>query len=354
MPESTLSLCQVKSVDRAAHHPIVRDQPAVDFFEGALLGNGRLGAVVITRPDAVVIHFGHNNVWDIRIAEHSQETIGTFQEMFDRIKASPADLASLDEFDWYQEYRQTIEANYRKKPYPRPFPCGSLLLGFDRRQAELLGHRLDISTGLCEIHFLIEGKVAKLELFTDMSADRLWLRLVGANGDPKAAPFERIRLMPDPDTPPDMPDFETAADPTYNTLSFRQLLPFQEPHLYDPAIMHPKDCAFRLAVRTSDVFAPVTSQTERFLKTEFIDSFAATRDESRQPRARRLEQILKPGSAFVAYVQLDEGLASSIPPTAPQLPPPNQAAFESAAAASRRAWQDYWEQSGITIEDEFL
>jgi len=53
-------------------------------------------------------------------------------------------------------------------------------------------------------------------------------------------------------------------------------------------------------------------------------------------------------------VQLDEGLASTIPPTAPQLPPSSQAAFESAAVASRQAWRDYWEKSGIAIEDEFL
>lgn len=47
-------------VSKARNHPIIRKGPAVDFFEGALLGNGGLGAVVTTRPDAVVILFGHN------------------------------------------------------------------------------------------------------------------------------------------------------------------------------------------------------------------------------------------------------------------------------------------------------
>ncbi len=30
-----------------------------------------------TRPDAVVLYFGHNNFWDIRIAENNKEKPGT-------------------------------------------------------------------------------------------------------------------------------------------------------------------------------------------------------------------------------------------------------------------------------------
>jgi alpha-L-fucosidase 2 len=31
--------------------------------------------VVCTRPDAVILYFGHNNVWDIRIAENHKEEL---------------------------------------------------------------------------------------------------------------------------------------------------------------------------------------------------------------------------------------------------------------------------------------
>ena len=58
-------LSSVKSLEQAKKHPIVVSRPAAAFFEGALLGNGGIGAVVTTRPDAVVIHFGHTDVWDI-------------------------------------------------------------------------------------------------------------------------------------------------------------------------------------------------------------------------------------------------------------------------------------------------
>ncbi len=38
------------SFERARLHPLTYNKPAVDFFEGALLGNGAMGVVVTTRP----------------------------------------------------------------------------------------------------------------------------------------------------------------------------------------------------------------------------------------------------------------------------------------------------------------
>ena len=42
------------TVQRAAAHAVECHKPAQDFFEGALLGNGAMGVVVTTRPDAVM------------------------------------------------------------------------------------------------------------------------------------------------------------------------------------------------------------------------------------------------------------------------------------------------------------
>ena len=52
-----------------------------------------MGVVVTTRPDAIVLYFGHNNVWDIRIAEDNREKIGTFKEVFSKVKAIPDTLS---------------------------------------------------------------------------------------------------------------------------------------------------------------------------------------------------------------------------------------------------------------------
>ena len=138
----------------ARRHPIRHDEPAISFFAGALLCNGGLGAVVTTPPDAVVIHFGHNNVWDIRVAERHKDAICTLQTVFGRISAIPTTYERLDQDAWYREYVELMQETYAQ-PYPRSFACGSLILGFDRRVVEVLGHELDVATGLCTVQFVL-------------------------------------------------------------------------------------------------------------------------------------------------------------------------------------------------------
>jgi len=308
-------------IDRAGLHPIECHKPAVNFFEGALLGNGGLGAVVATRPDAVAIHFGHNNVWDIRVAENHQDEIGTFQAIFDRVKAIPADYTTLDQDSWYREYCAQMAQNYAA-PYPRPFPCGTLILGFDRREAELLGHRLDVATGLCEV----------LQVFSDMAADRLWLRFVDENGNPAAAPFERIRLLPDPDTPHELPAYTYADDADANRMAFCQELPAQVNG------QSSRDRAFRLSANVSSPLVNVSR-----INWEGVIEWMGP-----------LERAIAERGSFVAVVQLDEGLASAIDASAGDAPVADHAAFASAQAASRQVWQVYWDKSGVVLQDAFL
>ena len=100
------------SFERAKQHPLSSDKPAPDFFDGALLGNGAMGVVVTTRPDAVVFYFGHNNVWDIRIAENNRQKIGTFKDVFNKVKAIPDTLTILTKDPWYEEYSKMTAENY--------------------------------------------------------------------------------------------------------------------------------------------------------------------------------------------------------------------------------------------------
>ncbi|MCL5997889.1 MAG: DNA/RNA non-specific endonuclease, partial [Chloroflexi bacterium] len=325
MPLSTLT-----PLERARKHPIVYHKPASNFFEGALLGNGGLGAVVTTRPDAVVVHFGHNNVWDVRVAENNQDKIGSFQTIFEKVQAIPSDYATLEQDEWYREYCELMQQNYRA-PYPRPFPCGTLVLGFDRREAELLGHRLDVATGLCEVFLLAGGQRRTLQLFTDMAADRLWLRFVDADGQPAPSPFERIRLLPDPATPDDIPPFTTAEDPAANSLSFRQVLPALPGNAQN-------DRAFRLSARAN---VPLACRSR-------INWSGVT--ESMGP----LERALADRAPLLVCVQLDEGSAAAIGAGVGDVPAPSADAFEAARAAAGRAWEAYWAKSGVALEDELL
>jgi len=325
----------VDPLARAAMHPIVRDRPGPGFFEGALLGNGGLGAVVTTRPDAVVLHFGHNNVWDIRIAEDNKEKIGVFQELFEKVKAIPGDLPSLEADPWYRDYLEMTQANYRK-PYPRPFPCGSVLLGFDRRKVELLGYRVDIAAGMCAVNLLVDGQPAQLQLFVDMDRDFLWLRLVDAENHPLPNCFERVKLIPDPDTPNDLPAYRTGRNADQGTLSFTQVLPFNEPVGGKPGESSPEDRAFCLSLR-------VNAQVEG---TGRIDL------EGHPQELGRLERFLVSSEPFLACVQLDEGLASEVGEG--DVPVPADAACAAAAGRAKGIWRDYWNRSGVALDDAFL
>lgn len=351
----------------ARRHPITHDGPAVDFFAGALLGNGGLGAVVTTRPDAIVVHFGHNNVWDIRIAEDHKDKIGTFKEIFARVQAIPAEYERLDQDPWFRDYAALMAENYAK-PYPRPFPCGSLVLGFDQRHIEVLGHTLDIADGVCRVRLLADGSPLTVELFIDRAADYLWLRVVDAAGMPAPAPFERVRLLPDPDGLIDEPDARPAglftalasladtstgvgkastlalgrglsapAEPPERTLSFRQVLPFQRPEQDAQTPGHPGDRAFRLTARFSTALAA----------RERVNWYGVA--EPMNP----LERAIVGTEAFVGCVRLDEGLAAAITVDAADLPAP-QSAYSAAAEASCAAWTAYWARSSVALDDDLL
>ena len=327
----------IDPLERAARHPITRDRPGPDFFEGALLGNGGLGAVVTTRPDGVVVHFGHNNVWDIRIAEDNKDKIGTFREVFEKVKAIPADSAGLESDPWYAAYLNMTRANY-DKPYPRPFPCGSLLLGFDRRNVELLGHRLDIATGLCTVNLLVENKPARLEIFVDMGADRLWMRLTDSDGKPIPDCFDRVRLIPDTETPKNMPPYQAPENPNGAVLTFRQVLPFNEPMAGKPGEPSPKDRAFRLSARLSG----------NLEAKERLDW------EARPKRMGSLERGFSATEPFLAVVQLDEGLASDVGVQPVEPPQPTPGLFSAAFEAAQQAWKDYWNRSAVALDDPAL
>src|SRR3981189_126767 len=60
---------------------IVRDTPSSSFFEGMLLGNGDVGACVVVRPDALGIHIGKNDCWDIRVSEPSEDKVLPFADL---------------------------------------------------------------------------------------------------------------------------------------------------------------------------------------------------------------------------------------------------------------------------------
>jgi len=318
---------KLNPIDKARAHALKYDKPAATFFEGALLGNGGMGAVVTTRPDALVVHFGHNNVWDIRIAENHRDEIGTFEELFAKLKDIPDTYASLSEEPWYRDYVAMACENY-DFPFPRPMPCGSLLLGFDRRTTEVLGHTLRLEDGVCEIRLLVDGRDVTVDAFVEQGSDRLWVSARDSGRTGVSQPFNRIRLLPDPQTPPELPAWEGDVGEEDSRISFRQRLPKE---IGDGAGQEKdKDKAFRLTARVSGGSAFT-------------------------PSGRDLEATLAGGSfGFVACVELEEGADASVAEPGRGIAEPSREAFESALAESREAWESYWSRSGVALEDELL
>ncbi|MBX2925203.1 MAG: glycoside hydrolase N-terminal domain-containing protein [Chitinophagaceae bacterium] len=325
------------SFEQAKKHALRYDKPAVDFFEGALLGNGGMGVVVTTRPDGIMLYFGHNNVWDIRIAEKNREEIGTFDYVFDKVSKIPDTLKLLTDDPWYKKYSTMAQENYRQ-PYPRPFPCGSVLLGFDIRETALLGHSLDISNGLCEVYLQDKNnKKITLQLFADMKEDKLWMQLIDTEGKQAPNVFKRIRIMPDPSTPPEFPKFSPDELLSEGILSFRQVLPYQEPDVYNAEKGHPKDKAFRLTASASVALT----------KTSRINW------DGNQQEMHTLEAAFENRNEFMACISLKEGLESTVSKEA-AIEKPVAGSWQQARNEAETSWKAYWSKSGVQLSDSVL
>ena len=324
--------------ERAKLHSLTNDRPATDFFEGAILGNGAMGVIVTTRPDAVVLYFGHNNVWDIRLAENNREKIGNFQEIFNKVKAIPDTLKLLTDNAWYNEYQKMTRENYAK-PYPRPYPCGSVLLGFDRRNAEMMGHKLDVSNGICEVYLLTKDKKKiVLQIFTDMVKDQVWFRLVDQQGNSCDNIFDRIKVIPDPSTPKEFPKTKIEENLGNGVIAFRQTLPFLEPEKYDASKGHPKDKAFRLT-------AALNCSLEKNSRINWNGN---------QQAMAPMEAGIKKKPGFTGLISLQEGLNSEVEYDLSEKAIPNNENLLLVLNKNHQIWKDYWSKSGVILDDQFL
>ncbi len=318
----------------ATQYVIERNQPSPNFFEGAVLGNGAMGIVVTTRPDAVLLHFGHNNVWDIRIAEDNREALGTFADIFARADALPDSLPSIQHDQGFADYLQLSARNYHHS-YPRPFPCGTLLLGFDRRKVELLGHRVDIATGECRVEFLTDGRRLQLHVRPDMERDDVWLSLTDETERPAPSCFDRLRLMPDATTPGEFPRYTARADE--HSLAFYQRLPREESER-----MSERDKAFCLQVASNHPLA--TGQ-----RTMTLGQLADLAE---------LERYVRPAAdesaGFIAVASLREGEASDSARLCAGCPAAVAEGLRESALWADSAWTDYWRRSGVELADKEL
>jgi len=290
---------QLDPVAIASGHAITADRPAPDFFEGAIMGNGGMGVIVCTRPDAVVLHFGHNRVWDIRLAEENQDKLLTFNQILTKLRDTWDRGESIrDQDSWFRLYCRMARENYAK-PYPRPFPCGTVVLGFDPRKTPLHGHRLNIADGCCAISFA----GVDVELFVDQQHDRVWL----STRDNAPSPFNRVTLMPD--------DGGKPKDGWMANATVAQNANLPAPHVRDDG-------------------------------RSFCQLLPAREDFTSDPRDRAFELIATLNNNL-GRIDLWEGLASD----KVTLPAADYASSRDIAITY---WADYWRHSAVELDDELL
>lgn len=289
----------------ARSHAIARDIPSPEFFEGALLGNGSLGVVACTRPDGLVLYLGHNDIWDIRIEEGHKDKIGTFREIWDKIRHAEGDLL---QYQWYHDYHNGVTASYFY-PYPRPYPASALYLFFDRKEYDVLGHSLDISCGLLTVTLMDRaGKRYTAEIFVSQQADAVYCRTADEAGRPFPL-FHRMLLEPH------APD-EGLPPYTVWENGFCQLLPY------------------------NDYAGTVRPEVDKGFAVRYTLNGAACDTGLRTALTDVTEVALQ-----VTHGYYDE--VASAPPT--RLP-----SFSDAQSASTATWHAYWQKSGVSLSDEQL
>ncbi|MBI4551593.1 MAG: hypothetical protein HY710_04950, partial [Candidatus Latescibacteria bacterium] len=231
----------------ARRHSLTWDGPNPDFFEGMLLGNGDLGVCVTVRPDAIVLHLGKTDTWDIRHSEEFIKDLKPFSEFVamvrrisERVKREGQEKKESaeddrpfqekhvvtdgiseqlsrerpDEIDWingvehdpeYRAYVDRMRAGY-SKPWPRPWPCGQVFLHVDPRRVSVDTQRLDISTGLLRIRLVVDGVEQTVSCFVHRDCNLVWLWTTDPFGRPAALPVRDVTVRPHRDPATGMPE----------------------------------------------------------------------------------------------------------------------------------------------------
>ncbi len=196
----------LRAEEIARKHRIVKEVPGPNFFEGMLLGNGDVGVCVEVRPDALGLHIGKSDSWDIRVSEDIERYVLTFQDLLKlwnraseaaRQQGKPDMLYLESNIDFFREYTEKVASSYGM-PWPRPWPCGTVWIHWDPRWVHAGRYALDPSNGLFTLELGV-GELNQAPRSVTLSAFVDWdtgLVSVLTNGP---APFYSVCYYPDLD-----------------------------------------------------------------------------------------------------------------------------------------------------------
>jgi alpha-L-fucosidase 2 len=171
----------------ASRHPLIRTKPGPTYFEGMLLGNGDIGVCAVICPDALGLHISKNDCWDIRVTEDSEKEVRPFAEILEMWKRASVELKqkgfkpgdSVESAEFFRDYLDKAGRSY-SKPWPRPWPCGTVWLKWDPRWVEPVSYQLNPANGIFELELKIQDldrqpHTANVTAFVDRESGRITL-----------------------------------------------------------------------------------------------------------------------------------------------------------------------------------
>ncbi|MDR3718301.1 MAG: hypothetical protein P4K98_05825 [Bryobacteraceae bacterium] len=316
-----------KTLDSAAiarRHAIVNTVPTPNFFEGALLGNGDVGVCVTLRPDALGLHIGKEDVWDIRVSEDHYQHVLRFDELLklwqragDEAKRQghPEMTYLEDHIDFLRDYAQKVSASYRK-PWPRPWPCGIVWIHWDSRHVRLVKQTLDPSDGSFAAEMIfddLKGRTTPFRLFCFVQRDANHICVWAESAVPgSAAPIESVVYVPNEDSEARLPkpELKTAA----GSFDCFQRFPATAPTdaVPDPPAT-PDDSSFALSGRYN-------------LENFRLDVTLATPRDAKDNRAAAESDVVRFSASPARQLQ----------------------------RASAKSWSAFWSKSAVEFEDREL
>ena len=328
---------ELDSVEIARRHRMVNDVPTPNFFEGMLMGNGDLGLCVTLRPDALGLHIGKEDVWDIRVSEDHYQHVLPFQELLklwerageEAKRQGKPEMTSLEyNIDFFREYTQKVGASYAK-PWPRPWPCGIVWVHWDPRQVTLVRQSLDIATGLYTAemqHDDLRGKKRPFRLFCVVNYDAnhvcLWSDWVQSEGPaPIRAVTYDVHTQHDSRLPaPEGMDEEMGGR--------GEIRSFQR---------------FPATAPTEAVPDPPPSSDDSSFALDLAYSLGAFRIDLALATPRDLAQ-----SAIASSIKDPRQFANAVLKRFQAKP------VEAVASASARGWAGFWSKSAVDFQDREL
>ena len=343
-------------VEQARRNRIVRETLSPDFFEGMLLGNGDVGVVAVVRPDALGLHLGKSDCWDVRVNEDHHQHVLNFEQLKRLWKEASEDAKRQGDpnrlfleksYPPFAEYTKKTRSAYARN-WPRPWPCGTVWFHWDPRWVTLRSQTLDISSGLLTLvldiqEFRESARSVTLSCFVSRDVAHV---VVFTDGP---LPVTSVAYYPEVDTETQLPLAEVHTAPGDSAVSFAcfQRLPATEP-----------------VAGTTDV--PETAADSSFALSAVLQGQWAEPVENRplpgtEGKIRPGVVLIPQGSGrIVNPLRFDLTLAT------PQDHSDNQIQAEQLAwtmssetvttlqQKTERAWEDYWLRSGVQFQNREL